>query len=189
MIDLVAICREGNIAPRVVWEVGANHPNQVHVADLIPAAVRVELFEPHPYFFGELREFFAGQDKVLLHNVALAGAGGYADLRNDGCSSYLDGTRSPSAGAGGPEKDVVRVLARTVGAYDRGDIDVLAIDTEGSEWEVISRLVSRPGLICVEMAWPAGGYVNPHGGEIHAWLAAEGYGLVESDGQDEVYVR
>jgi FkbM family methyltransferase len=188
MIDLAKILKARHLpAPRVIWEVGANHPNQVHVAPLIPAAGRVDLFEPHPYFAGELRKAFAAQSKVTIHEIALSDQSGPRVLRDDGCSSYLDGVASPRASVGVPPGGTVGVLCRTVDYYDRGDIDLLAIDTEGSEWPVIQGLISRPRLICVEMGWQH--YRNPHADEIRAWMAAQGYRLTETDGQDEVYVR
>jgi FkbM family methyltransferase len=188
MIDLAKILQDHHHPmPQVIWEVGANHPNQVHVAPLIESAERVELFEPHPYFAGELRKHFAADKKVTIHEVALGDQNGPRVLRDDGCSSYLDGVASPRASIGVEPGGTVGVLCRTVDYYDRGDIDLLAIDTEGSEWPVIQGLISRPRLICVEMGWQH--YRNPHADEIRAWMAAQGYRMLETDGQDEVYVR
>jgi len=188
MIELARILRDHGLpSPCVIWEVGANHPNQVHVAPLIGDAWSVQLFEPHPYFAGELRKHFAAENKVTLHEVALSDPNGPRVLRDDGCSSYLDGVASPRASVGVPPGGTVGVLCRTVDYYDRGDIDLLAIDTEGSEWPVIKGLVSRPRLICVEMGWQH--YLNPHADEIRVWMNAKGYRLAETDGQDEVYVR
>jgi hypothetical protein len=141
----------------------------------------------HYALAGELRKHFATENKVTIHEVALSDQNGPRVLRDDGCSSYLDGVASPRASVGIPPGGTVSVLCRTVDYYDRGDIDLLAIDTEGSEWPVISGLVSRPWLICVEMGWQH--YVNPHADEIRQWMAWQGYRLAETDGQDEVYVR
>lgn len=188
MIDLEKLLIECRLpGPAVIWEVGANHPNQVHTANLHLLAGRVELFEPHPYFAEELRKHFATKKNVLVHEVALVDWNGEAQLRDAGCSSYLDGVKSPRTTDGPPPENVIPVQCRHVHLYDRGDIDVLAIDTEGSEWNVIKNLRSEPYLICVEMAWPQGGYVNPHADEIRAWMSKERYQLVDSDGQDEVY--
>lgn len=195
MIDLAKICRDRNIPTRVVWEVGANHPNQVHVADLIPSAERVELFEPHPYFAEELRRAFGHEKKITVHQVALAEKEGMALFRDDGCSSYLDGVASPRTKRGEPPNNTFEVSCQKVERYDAGDIDLLAIDTEGAEWHVIGSMISRPRLICVEMALgpdPAAGradYRNPYFNEIKAWMQTHGYVMVEADGQDEVYVR
>jgi FkbM family methyltransferase len=188
MIELARILRDHHRPmPKVIWEVGANHPNQVHVAPLIGDAERVELFEPHPYYAGELRKFFGTGGKVTVHEVALGDQNGPRLLRDDGCSSYLDGTSSPRASVGIPPGGTVSVLCRTVDHYDRGDVELLAIDTEGSEWHVIGNLISRPWLICVEMGWQH--YHNPHADQIRNWMALQGYRMVETDGQDEVYVR
>ena len=52
---------------------------------------------------------------------------------------------------------------------------------------MIQGLISRPRLICVEMGWQH--YRNPHADEMRGWMAAQGYRMLETDGQDEVYVR
>lgn len=188
MIELARVLDEHKLPrPKVVWEVGANHPNQVHVAPLIGDAERVELFEPHPYYAEELRKFFGTGGKVTVHEVALSDQRGPRLLRDDGCSSYLDGVASPRASVGNEPSNKVTVICRTVDYYDRGDIELLAIDTEGSEWHVIKGLVSRPWLICVEMGWQH--YRNPYAEEIRNWMGLQGYRMVETDGQDEVFVR
>jgi FkbM family methyltransferase len=196
MIDLAKILKDHHRpAPHVIWEVGANHPNQVHVAPLIATAKRVELFEPHPYFAQELRRAFGSDPKIQIHQIALAEQEGQALFRDDGCSSYLDGVASPRTKRGEPPPNTFSVTCKRVEQYDPGNIDLLAIDTEGAEWHVIGSMISRPVLICVEMglgADPAAGrleYVNPHAEEIRQWMAWQGYRMVESDGQDEVYVR
>lgn len=196
MIELARVLDEQGLPrPKVVWEVGANHPNQVHVAPIIAGSERVELFEPHPYFAEELRRAFGHEGKITVHQVALAEKEGEALFRDDGCSSYLEGVASPRTKRGEPPKNSFKVNCQRVERYDAGDIDLLAIDTEGAEWHVIGALKSRPRLICVEMALgpdPAVGradYRNPYYDEIKAWMKTNGYVMVETDGQDEVFVR
>lgn len=189
MIELARVLRgQGLPMPRVVWEVGANHPNQVHVAPLIGGAERVELFEPHPYYAEELRRAFGHEGKIIVHQVALAEKEGEAVFRDDGCSSYLEGVASPRTKRGEPPESTFKVNCQRVERYDAGDIDLLAIDTEGAEWHVIGALKSRPRLICVEMAFGAD-YRNPYYDEIKAWMKTNGYVMVETDGQDEVFVH
>ncbi len=54
---------------------------------------------------------------------------------------------------------------------DDGSIDLLSVDTEGSEWYVLKYLKSRPLVISVETHGKS--YLNPFFGEISAWMEGE----------------
>lgn len=76
---------------------------------------------------------------------------------------------------------------------DPGDIDVLNLDVEGSEWIVLSTMVSRPRIIHVEI-YGAYGYVNPDLSHIEMWMSRNGYREVgnpnlKDTAQNKVYVR
>lgn len=70
---------------------------------------------------------------------------------------------------------------------DDGNIDLISIDTEGSEWYVIKYLKSRPDVISIETHGAV--YVNPKIDEIESWMAANGYVVYFKDKSDSVYVR
>jgi hypothetical protein len=60
----------------------------------------------------------------------------------------------------------------TFDTLDDGDIDVLALDCEGMEWAVLSRMRSRPELLTIEI-WDQ----NPWKKEIFWWLRQNHYVL------------
>ena len=83
--------------------------------------------------------------------------------------------------------DRIRVNASTFNTLDDGTIDVLSVDTEGSEWWVIKHLVSRPAVVSVETH--GGAYVNPFLAEIETWMKEQGYRLWYKGKTDSVYLR
>lgn len=87
----------------------------------------------------------------------------------------------------------VPVPCMTWDEIDTGQFEVLLLDMEGSEWAVISQLVSRPLVITIEMEWNGkpkrGSWQNPHQKEIHLKLLDLGYACVHRGNGDWFYVR
>jgi hypothetical protein len=69
---------------------------------------------------------------------------------------------------------------------DKGDIDLISIDTEGSEWFVIKNMRSRPSIIALETQ--GGIYKNPYISEIKQWMKSNNYTLWYKNKSDSVYV-
>ena len=70
---------------------------------------------------------------------------------------------------------------------DDGTIDLLSVDTEGSEWFVIKHMRSRPAIISLEKHGAA--YVNHYLGEILSWMREHDYRIWYKDKTDSVFVR
>ena len=70
---------------------------------------------------------------------------------------------------------------------DPGDIDVALIDTEGCEWKIISRMVSRPRFLSIEThnEW----YQTPDYQKLLDWLTENNYKLIHTDVTDSWYMR
>jgi len=139
---------------RVVVDVGANVGTFALYAKLAirPDAV-VHCFEPSPASVALLRRNVAPFDDVHVHAVALSDADGEADLHlcadNSGQHSLK---RHPALHA-----EAVRVPVRDAdAAFDAAGIDrvdVLKIDTEGSELEILRSLgprLDRVNLVVAE---------------------------------------
>lgn len=85
------------------------------------------------------------------------------------------------------KEDTFAVECRTFDELDDGTIDLLSVDTEGSEWYVVQNLVSRPVVVSVETHGKS--YLNPYYGEISGWMAAHGYERWWLNKTDTVYCR
>jgi hypothetical protein len=89
-----------------------------------------------------------------IHQVAIADNFGKANLRNVGGSSYIKGiawapifTDNPARARKAGKQ---RVNTVPFSAIDDGQIDILSLDCEGSEWFVLKNMISRPILIQIE---------------------------------------
>ena len=85
------------------------------------------------------------------------------------------------------EADEFTVEAVTFDRIDDGTIDLLSVDTEGSEWFVLKHMTSRPKVISIETH--GAGYLNPNIAEIEGWMRRNGYQPFFKDKSDTVYVQ
>jgi len=85
------------------------------------------------------------------------------------------------------KEDTFTVECRKFDELDDGSIDLLSVDTEGSEWYVLKYIKSRPLVISVETHGKS--YVNPFFKEITGWMAANGYERWWMDKTDTVYYK
>lgn len=180
-----------HIHPRVIFEIGVGNPSiSRSIRYMGDPSVRIEMFEPNAQTFRDLQRAFGGVPNVTLHNVALCDRDGEIEFCEDGDSSYISNVVSPTVFNAPPEyvasRKRVMVPCRTIAHYDRGDIDIALIDTEGSEWKIVSHMVSRPKLLVLETE--NGPYRTPNLDQMTLWLAQNGYKLHKQDLGDSWYV-
>jgi len=190
MINLKNICDSIGFSPKVLFEVGVCQPSDSHVKDFLDGATKAELFEPHPFYYQRLVIAFESYEQVKVHNVAIYKEEGKVKLYNRNASTFVEGIESPAKvndGYSEKEGDVFNIDAKTFDQYDTGDIELLAIDTEGCEWFAIEKMKSRPKLICVETHGMR--YTNPYLKEIEAWMKENGYEVIDRDVSDTIYVK
>ncbi len=172
-------------------EVGVYFPETSNVLDFIEAGVRTTLVEPDPECIRRIRDRFGDLPHVTLHPVAIHETVGTLRLVQRDASTYVAGVAASPAqvndGYREQEADVFEVEAMPFDAIDDGTIDLLSVDIEGSEWQVIRNLVSRPAVVSVETHGAA--YVNPDLAHILAWAHAAGYRIWYKDRTDTVFVR
>lgn len=123
---------------------------------------RLLLIEPEPHM--------AAEAERVLHTKVLQVAvdfqpGPRVMVYNNG-SSYLEGTWAPTPTG---EKNFL-VDAVTFDTLDDGQIDILNLDCEGSEWAVLSCMKSQPKLLAVENCDD-----SPYYQEICQWLKEHNY--------------
>lgn len=153
--------------------------------------IHMIMFEPLPRYYEANRLAANGRPNVELYNVAIGDEVGRLSLYDEGTSSSLVGVASPFAQHHGSDRGapVVEVDVRRISDYDRGDIDILRVDTEGNEFACLKHLVSRPKQIVVEIYNDLATYINPHLFEIEEWCAAEGYRKTAIQDSDFIYTR
>jgi hypothetical protein len=134
-------------------------------------ADKTVLIEPDPKMAKAARERYRWAEVI---EVAVHDGYGIANLRRLGGQSYIKGVGwCPAFSSKTPAlKTAGKVAVATVPftALDDGKIDVLNLDSEGCEWYVLKRMVSRPVLIQIELYKR-----NKYYKQICEWLVGEGY--------------
>lgn len=149
---------------------------------------------------------FGALPHVSLHHVAIYATKGEIDMYECNASSFVGGVTSPiKVNNGYVEDDTTdgikaiikgfpyvgaahtKVRSTTIDEFDNGQIDILAVDTEGCEYYALETLVSRPKLICLETHGQA--YVNPMLKEIVSWMTVNGYGVAGQTESDTLFIK
>jgi FkbM family methyltransferase len=146
----------------LVFDVGAHRGDySVAVREELPQA-RIEAFEPSSVAFSQLGDRFAGVDAVRIHNVAVAGKTGAAELiapiAGSKAGSLFD--RSARLGYIDVDREVVNVttLDAFCDEYGIQSIDLLKLDVEGGELDALSgseRLLSEGRIDCIQFEFGA----------------------------------
>jgi len=177
--------------PNHVAEVGVWVPETSNVFDYIEAGIRTTLVEPDPESIKRIEEKFGEKPNVKLHRVAAYDFEGQLDLSQRDASTFVSELESSPAivndGYVVSDDDKFTVNCTTFDTIDDGSIDLISIDTEGSEWFVIKYMSSRPDVISIETHGAA--YTNPHIDDIRGWMSDNDYVVFYKDKSDSVYVR
>ncbi len=180
-----------NYWPSHVAEVGVYIPETSNVYDYIVADVRTTLVEPDPESIRRIEEAFAERNNVTLHRTAAFEYEGTLELSQRDASTFVSQLDASPAIVNDnytpTEEDQFTVACTTFDTLDDGTIDLLSVDTEGSEWYVLKYLKSRPDVISIETHGAA--YLNPHIENIESWMSDNDYALYFKDKTDSVYVR
>ena len=192
-----SLCSCINWTPKVVFEIGVGPANSCRSKQFWGRS-ECHLFEPVPSFHEVLEEEASSFENVHVHNVAIYKEERIVTFVENGGLSFIEGIDSPLVQSYTAKRRQehnpslfprIKVQAKTIKSYDKGNIDVLLMDMEGSEWYVLESLVSRPNFIAIETI--VGRYKNSHMAEIENWMASNDYiVLVRSrDEQDSFYVK
>lgn len=179
-IDLAWIAERMGLLPCMTFCECSVGPLEISVAPgFVGKCDRLMLVEPVPRFAFDAERLLG--TKVL--KVAVGMQAGKAEMVDNGGSSFIKGTWSPTEST----NECFPVDVVTFDTIDDGLIDVLALDCEGQEWAVLSKMTSRPYLISIEI-WDG----NPYRNEIYNWLKFHEYHLRFSTGptaETQVYSK
>jgi len=175
-----------------VCEVGVFMPEMSNILDfIVQDRVRTTLVEPDPKSIAAIREYFKDYSNVTLLPYAVYDHHGKLELVQRNASTFVSTLPYSPAQVNDEyhirKEDTFTVECRTFNELDDGTIDLLSVDTEGSEWYVIKELVSRPVIISVETHGKL--YRNPFYAEIDGWMTGNGYERWWMNKADTVYCR
>ena len=186
---LYEVMNKKKIFPKYVAEVGVWHPNTSNVYSYIMDEVKTMLVEPDPESIKLIKAEF-NKPYVKLYEVALCDFDGKVELCQRGSSTFVSSLSNTPAIANDncniDKSEIFTAKAIKFSNIDNGDIELISIDTEGSEWFVIKNMISRPVVISIETH--GGIYVNSYSKEIKHWMQENNYSLLYKNKSDSVYV-
>lgn len=159
------------------------------------------LFEPIPKFFNQIK------DCIIANKIINVEVFNYAIYKEEKemffweageCSFLVEEKNGVHGQAGNLEefetnKNKIIVQCEKITKFDTGDIDLLLVDTEGSEWYSLEELISRPKLIVLETHMKIGNtdamYINPFINEINDWMNKNNYSLIKKTNSDSYYIN
>jgi len=176
--------------PSHVAEIGVWHPDTSNIYQFIQDGVRPTLVEPDPDSIALIKSEFANHNNVTLYEVAVCNFSGQVELCKRESSTFVRFIANSPAVVNDEcdieQSDRFMAEARLFSEIDDGTIDLLSVDTEGSEWFVIKNMRSRPAVISLETH--GGMYVNPFLDKLLEWMDANNYVLWYKDKSDSLFV-
>ena len=178
-------------APYHICEVGVWHPKTSNIKHYIEKDIKTLLIEPDSESIALIKKEWGDKKNLILKTFACTDFEGTIDLHKAGSSSFISSCNNSPAIVN-DSFDIksnisTKVDAKKFSSEDPGDIDLISIDTEGSEWFVIKNMLSRPNIISIETH--GGYYINPYINEIKQWMTEYNYILWFKDNSDSVYIK
>ena len=174
-----------------VCEVGVYLPETSNIIDFIKEGKETILVEPEPNSIQAIKSYFQDYSNVTLIPVAIYKHNGTLTLAKAEASTFVsDLPMSPALINDQYQIDATKnidVECKVFSDIDEGDIDLLSIDTEGSEWYVLLTMVSRPKIISIETHGKF--YVNPFLKDIKNWMKENDYQVWFKDNSDTVFCK
>jgi FkbM family methyltransferase len=188
---LVRMLTKKNYTPEYICEVGVWHPETSNIKYYIDKKIKTLLIEPDPESIELIKNEWKDKNNITLKTFACTDFEGTIELHKAGSSSFITSSVASPAivnDSFNPKKnESIKVDAKKFSCVDSGNIDLISIDTEGSEWFVIKHMISRPNVISIETH--GGYYINPYLIDIKGWMDDNGYDVWFKDNSDTVYVK
>ncbi len=172
-----------------VCEVGVYLPETSNIIDYINEGVTTMLVEPEPKSIAAIEAYFKEHSNITLYPFAIYNRSGKLTLARAEASTFAAELPSSPALVNDHYQlnstKNIEVDCKLFSSIDPGNIDLLSIDTEGSEWHVLSTMSSRPRILSIETHGKY--YINPYISEINNWLSENNYHIWFKDQSDTVY--
>ena len=184
-------CKKQGLTFQHVAEIGMYYPETANTLDFIAQGCRATIVEADPLIATKIKEYFASQPGIELHQVAVWDKNEPVTLYRSNASTFIGKLENTPALVNDAyqfqEQDRFETSGVTFNTLDDGTIDLLVIDIEGADWFVLKYLVSRPLVISLEIQ--AGNYINPFMNEIKGWFETNGYQRWFLNDTDAVYYK
>lgn len=171
-------------------EVGVYFPETSNLKDFIIEGLNTILIEPSEKYIKLIENYF-GSYNIRIFPFAIYDYNGILELINCGASSFAKSLPQSPALINDNYKidknDIFEVECKIFSEVDNGFIDLLSVDTEGSEWYVLKYMISRPNVISLETHGKY--YINPFISEINQWIKENDYQIWFKTKSDTVYFR
>ena len=182
--------------PKVIFEIGVGELNVCRTREFWATNIECHCFEPHPRMYNELANATKFYPNVKTYNLGISDKEGNAELYLANNCSFIKGIDSPVALQDCTKDDVknwdkTTIKLDTIDKFDKGNIDLLLLDMEGSEWFVLEKLISRPELIVIETHIPTSipPYLNKYMNEILFWMWDNNYQVINKNETDSFFKR
>lgn len=172
-----------------IYEIGVGEPNVCRttgyqLGDFRNTEHECVLFEPNPETFVKNLQTLSNEKNYKIYNCAVGDKTCPIRFYLAGDSSFVEGVQSPEK-TFKPDCEnslkFVDVMMVDMASVDPGDIDILLLDCEGSEYQVLVNMKSRPSKIYIEMQSRGVHYRNPYFDEIMNWMNSNNYKVIFED--------
>jgi FkbM family methyltransferase len=159
----------------VIVDVGANEGQFARALLAIAPKASIHAFEPEPATAARLRQLFAGDRRVSVHEQAIAGSAGTATLHTTANTVFSSlHTPLPSLSdhypRGTEPTGVVTVETAALDSVVSGPVAVLKIDVQGAELEVLagaSGVLQQTTAVLLEISFAPHYDAEASIGELH----------------------
>ena len=169
----------------VIVDVGANEGQFAHALLAIAPSASIHAFEPEPATAARLRQRFAADRRVSVHEQAIAGSAGTATLHVS-ANTVFSSLHAPLPALGdhyprGTEiTGVVTVETATLDSVVSGPVAVLKVDVQGAELAVLagaSGVLQRTTAVLMEISFAPHYEAEAPYGELHRTMLEAGFML------------
>lgn len=183
--------KKSGFVPKLVAEVGVYLPHTSNVLGFINDNIETILVEPDPKCVEKIYEYFIDKTNIKIFKNAIYTENTTIELYRTNASTFVSTLKSSPALVNDnyqkKNEDKFEANAIKFSEIDKGNIDILSIDTEGCEWYVISTMVSRPKVISIETH--AKKYKNPYINDLKDWFNQNDYIVWYIDKSDTVFIK
>lgn len=181
-----------------IFEIGVGEAYTCRTKRFWGSEIECHLFEPNPTFYKELIDLSKNYKNVYVYNIGITDKVEEKNLYLINNCSYIDGIISPMILNHGINCDIIKnsekikIKCEPINNFDKGDIDILLIDTEGCEWFVLEKLISRPKQIVLEtsiLGKDEKKIYNKNIDKILFWMWENNYQLALKDDNDSHFLK
>ena len=174
-----------------VCEVGVYLPETSNIVDFIFEGIKTTLVEPDSKHIEAINKYFKGQNNITIFPYAVYDYNGVVKLSQAAASTFISELKASPALVNDnykiSEVNTYEVPCKIFSDIDTGDIDLLSVDIEGTEWYVLKTMTSRPKVLSIETHGKF--YENPFLAEIQHWISINNYVIWYKDKSDTVFIK